>query len=1637
MSNVSIDSNLATTWKNIEMNMQSTLLNYTLACADNFNLRTAVFGKFPIQSVLIANHLKWSNLMYTLKSVKNVLRSNDDILQDFNVCCDIIKSDNARNEIKERACYVAISIMNYRDLFKCLQHYSIKAANILLSSRSRWHFDERTLRISVLQNSIDYGFEYYGQSMDIIDGPLTDRFTISLWSAISQQRCLMLIGHDFNHLADRNTKHLSTYFGKLFLTYDFHNDIIPSIKRAIQAAQVSNAWMKICINRESDMLSFIGLCNEACFGVVHNDKVDLKVNENNAIPLSSNWFLFLNYGVACSTLHPRLDIDLKASFRTIAIRNIDLNCTYKQLRHFQILNEDVNTLSLVPMCHTFDIEKESIERRIFLYLGRDREINVEQYKLTIENNNLKRLLSTKDTIKEALNAKKIIAVFDEVCKLLDIKPTSFLENICIKILENIKYNNGLILYGEVGYGKTLVITTCAQIINEIMRQKHKEYVEIVQLQFFDEDFRHKKLEDAVDINTLVSTINTNKNKPMSWYHFDGHLNSEILDSLQKLFGSSDGFSYGDLQICNVREDDRLIFENDTLKDFHPSLLRFCSIVYLSNPTLNADIYIDKIIETSTILWQIEEQRARQSVNDILLPIYKEIRNKILKRCNSLEFYMLQNFVKYLEAFFNRMMDQKAVGAIIRLSDLFEASFVYCLAWSIHIFLRNSTEEEIYGKLLRDLFQLNQFAPNVDAFSNIYSLYLDYESFEWKEWNSTIFNEVDRPLTSEDSIFCESTIPSLYFTQVLTRNKNSILLFGPEASGKTQILRSLRTTLKSTIRYMSVGPLTSVNDFREYILRNYLIKRSNRKYGSLKGVPLTVLVDDVHMAARSISNQCALHDCLRLLIQEYPWYTATSEKIQLENVVFGCAMTTDWNSLNHRVTNKFAAVRTRQFTTDEQMKILNYKLSKWINLEFQPNSICNELSTILLQIHKDLSVKIWNSFSIPFHFAIKTCNILSYSPMMEDVEDIAEQCWFAACHVYGDLSDNQTKRQQKITDAIQSVLNIKDTAIFSQHVCTQTLNHENPNLLKFKIYENVDYLRSDLHGASRQFDNINESMLSITCADQILHYSARLISSLSDRNHSTLIVGSSGSGRKTLSRFVSHILNLDMYQINVTSTMSIRELCDIVKDYIISNFVQNKQISIMIELDRVETNTRHTFVDFLSSIYNNVKSPGYYSHSELESIQEKCRRNLFIDGDNFQLLERYAKYVKSSVHIVVTVSQNIYKQTLLRNYKALLQFNICQFYDWSTETLISMTDSLMSSLPIESTSTTSLMTEKLPKIHKTSIKIYNYIWPNNDHVLKSTRFVYFLRNFASLSIKQTNDYQAYASTLISASQQISKLQNRLNELNEIINELEPQLKNLRAIAYKMQAIVNKESKDLEKYEDELKADESQIEDLKIQIEQRNLSVQLKLNTVIPPLDSAQAALNFISRNDLSEIRTIISPPPQISMVMTAICALLNVQPIKVKGVMSMHPGARTERYWEASKRLLENPNFIQTLRNFNKDNVTPDTINQLESYMHSDHVKVTETSKVYEICNSLGNWVKCIYNYFFVKKVIDPINEEINYLLHKLEIYIQSADMKREKLVKLKSELKHSTDAAEKSNNDSKMMEDKMNSAVKNGREIEK
>ncbi|KAI0978292.1 hypothetical protein GJ496_011503, partial [Pomphorhynchus laevis] len=46
-------------------------------------------------------------------------------------------------------------------------------------------------------------------------------------------------------------------------------------------------------------------------------------------------------------------------------------------------------------------------------------------------------------------------------------------------------------------------------------------------------------------------------------------------------------------------------------------------------------------------------------------------------------------------------------------------------------------------------------------------------------------------------------------------------------------------------------------------------------------------------------------------------------------------------------------------------------------------------------------------------------------------------------------------------------------------------------------------------------------------------------------------------------------------------------------------------------------------------------------------------------------------------------------------------------------------------------------------------------------------------------------------------------------------------------------------------------------------------------------------------------------------------------------------------------------------------------------------------------------------------------------------------MKREKLVKLKSELKHSTDAAEKSNNDSKMMEDKMNSAVKNGREIEK
>lgn len=144
---------------------------------------------------------------------------------------------------------------------------------------------------------------------------------------------------------------------------------------------------------------------------------------------------------------------------------------------------------------------------------------------------------------------------------------------------------------------------------------------------------------------------------------------------------------------------------------------------------------------------------------------------------------------------------------------------------------------------------------------------------------------------------------------------------------------------------------------------------------------------------------------------------------------------------------------------------------------------------------------------------------------------------------------------------------------------------------------------------------------------------------------------------------------------------------------------------------------------------------------------------------------------------------------------------------------------------------------------------------------------------------------------------------------------------------------------------------------------------KLSEALPILNSALAALNTLTTADIAVVKTMKSPPIGVRIVMEAVCILKDVKPDKVPNPSGL---GTIEDYWGASKRVLSDIKFLDSLINFDKDNIPPHVMQKLAQRVLSseafdpDKVKSASTA-----CEGLCRWVIALTKYDVVAKVVAP------------------------------------------------------------------
>ena len=144
--------------------------------------------------------------------------------------------------------------------------------------------------------------------------------------------------------------------------------------------------------------------------------------------------------------------------------------------------------------------------------------------------------------------------------------------------------------------------------------------------------------------------------------------------------------------------------------------------------------------------------------------------------------------------------------------------------------------------------------------------------------------------------------------------------------------------------------------------------------------------------------------------------------------------------------------------------------------------------------------------------------------------------------------------------------------------------------------------------------------------------------------------------------------------------------------------------------------------------------------------------------------------------------------------------------------------------------------------------------------------------------------------------------------------------------------------------------------------------------MPAYNDAIAALNTLDRQDITQVKSMTNPPNGVKITMQALCIMRSVPP---KMVPNENGVGKRPDYWEVAKtKVLQDTRLLQKLQEYDKDNIDPKIITQIEPFMKDRAFEPEVIKKASKAAYGICKWVRAMHVYDQVAKVVRPKREQL-------------------------------------------------------------
>lgn len=906
-------------------------------------------------------------------------------------------------------------------------------------------------------------------------------------------------------------------------------------------------------------------------------------------------------------------------------------------------------------------------------------------------------------------------------------------------------------------------------------------------------------------------------------------------------------------------------------------------------------------------------------------------------------------------------------------------------------------------------------PNEGLIQNYYYIFEGVGN--WKYWGDLLKNEKIPELTDNFGQIYILNINSLKYNYIFLKHikhRKPFLFYGDVAVGKTCIVRHLlmNKVIENCLpNFFSFTSMITLNKAQKLLLSK--LKQIGRtRYGPGKDQYCVNFIDDMNEATVRRSEAQSIFELLRQLLSYGYCYNNANilDKIFIQDTVFALAITagrTD-TSIPSRLLRHFNTYTITTPTRDNIFRIYSNMLLAYLKKnQFAADVTGNVTSMVnatidiyvsVMKVLRPVPRKLYYFFDMrDVSKVINGCGLIQKESVETKITFI--RLWVhEVLRVFGDRVLDEDDKEWlflKIREAVKN--NFKDSfevafdhlPKFENNQITKdsfddlmfgNFMNSSKKSNQYKQYEeitSIDALKNKVLAYLEEY-NTNVKKMNIVVCHHMLKILIKISRILSTPGGNILMISTVGSGRKSMTTLAAFMQQQSLYEITTASYYDMDAWKNNLRKVLRECGTLRKDVTYFIN----ERRMKDTFLSDISCLLSTGELPDLFSVEDKQSIIEITR--LYAQGgdQNAELSARsvmmyFADQCKNRLHFVLCFSPtNTAFRTYLCSYPNLAKHCTVNYYqEWPDEALQEIAVKYMKQVNVREGIKTH-MAKTCVQFHNDAKKMtlkYREIFDKTIYVT-SLAFLHMLKLYTRLISKKQEEIVATRNRYLAGLEKLELAAEQVEQMKTTLTILKPQLElSAQQTVITMKEVEN-ENVTVERATILVKQEE-EIANKKAEIAGAlRTECEAELAVAIPILEDAVVALNTLKPTDITLVKAMKNPPDTVKLVMAAVCVMLGVPPDR--GIDPV-TGKKFTNYWGPSKRILGDMNFLQNLKDYDKDDIAPAVMQVIKKAYMTDnsfmpHIVVKASSAAEGLCK----WVRAMVSYDEVAKVVAPKKKKL-------------------------------------------------------------